>query len=92
MATELTHSAHYRPNFRNAGGQGVIQVKKEDTNVSLYGSLNGTDFVLIETFTADTIKEIVLLPYFTISAASNGTLDTSIGTSKFYISETRSAT
>lgn len=91
MSTELTVGTAYNPNFRNAGGQGVIQIKKGDTNVSLYGSLNGTDYVLIETFSVDTIKELVLCDYFKISGAADGTFVT-IGTSKVYISETRSAT
>jgi len=91
MSSELTVGTAYNPNFRNAGGQGVIQIKKGNTNVSLYGSLNGTDYVLIETFSVDTIKELVLCDKFKISGAADGTFVT-IGTSKVYISETRSAT
>ena len=91
MARELAVGTTFIPNLRNAGGQGVIQVKKGDTNVSLYGSLNGTDYVLIETFTVDTIKELVLCDKFKISGAADGTFVT-IGSSKVYISETHSAT
>ena len=90
MATQLAVGTEFNPNMKNAGGQGIIQIVKGDTNVHLYASLNGTDYVLIETFYASTIKEIILCPYFKVSAATDGTF-TSIGSSTVFIDETRLA-
>lgn len=91
MATAILNTTIFQPNMRNSNGQGVIQVNKNDTNVTLYGSLDGVTYVLIETFTASVIKEIILCPFFRISSATDGTLGTSIGTSTVFIDETRSA-
>lgn len=88
MATQLAVGTEFNPNMKNAGGQGIIQIVKGDTNVHLYASLNGTDYVLIETFSADTIKELVLCDRFKISGSATDQT-TSIGSSKAYISETR---
>jgi hypothetical protein len=88
MATQLAVGTVFHPNMKNASGQGVIQIVKGNTNVYLYGSLNGTDYVLIETFSADTIKELVLCDKFKISGSATDQT-TTIDTSKAYISETR---
>tara|TARA_R110000796_G_scaffold24643_8_gene69980 strand:+ start:1159 stop:1431 length:273 start_codon:yes stop_codon:yes gene_type:complete len=90
MATQLAVGTEFNPNMKNSNGQGVLQIVKGDTNVTLYGSVNGTDYALIETFDASTIKEIILCPYFKVSAATDGTF-TTIGSSTVFIDETRSA-
>ena len=88
MATQLAVNTEFNPNMKNAGGQGIIQIVKGDTNVHLHASLNGTDYVHIETFSVDTIKELVLCDRFKISGSATDQT-TQIGTSKVYISETR---
>jgi len=80
-----------QPNFRGAGGKGIIQVEIGDTQpVYLWGSLNGTDYVVIESFSSDTIKELTLCPYFRLSGSNtSGNSAISVGTSKAYIQEAR---
>ena len=85
---ELQVGQEFTPNLRGSSGQGVVQVSKGDTDVSLYGSIEGTDYVLIDTFNADTLKEVILCPFFKISGAADGTF-VSVGTSKLWIEETR---
>jgi hypothetical protein len=89
MAAQVVVGTAFNPNMKNSNGQGVLQIVKGDTNVTLYGSINGTDYALIETFDASTIKEIILCPYFKVSAATDGTF-TTIGSSTVFIDETRS--
>ena len=89
MAAQIVVGTAFHPNMKNASGQGVIQIVKGDTDVTLYGSINGTDYAFIETFDASTIKEIILCPNFKVSAATDGTF-TSIGSSTVFIDETRS--
>lgn len=66
-------------------GNGVIQIDYGNTPVTLWGSINGTDYVVLETFSADTIKELVKCNNFKVSGSSSN-IATSIGTSKVYIS------
>lgn len=78
-----------QPNFRGAGGKGIIHVDVGDTSpLYLWGSLNGTDYVVIENFSVDTIKELTLCPYFRLSG-SNANSAASVGTGKAYIQEAR---
>lgn len=72
------------------GSRGVIQVVIDGANAAyLYGSLNGTDYQLIESFTASALKEIVLCPYFKLSTSASSVTGTIGGTTKVYIDETR---
>ena len=48
---------------RNESGKMVIQYKHDTTNMSIYGSLDGDEYCLIETFTASTIKEVTFVPF-----------------------------
>ena len=66
-------------------GNGVIQIDRGDTDVTLWGSINGTDYVALETFSADTIKELVKCNNFKVSGSSSD-IAQGIGTSKVYIS------
>lgn len=89
MAAELVVGTAFSHN-KKINGRGIVQIKKGDTNVSLYGSLDGTNYVFIETFTADTIKEITMCENFKVSGANDGTLTTPIGSSKAFITSYRS--
>tara|TARA_B100000965_G_C19603362_1_gene764394 strand:- start:6588 stop:6860 length:273 start_codon:yes stop_codon:yes gene_type:complete len=72
------------------GSRGVVQcVHDSSNNAYLYGSLNGTDYVLVESFTASALKEIVLCPYFKLSTSASSVTGTVGGTTKVYIDETR---
>ena len=63
------------------GLRGIVAIDKGDTNVTLCGSVDGTNYFVIETFTADTIKEITLCPYFKVNGAADTTMNDSIGSS-----------
>jgi hypothetical protein len=80
-----------QPNFRGSGGKGIIQVDIGDTTpVYLWGSVNGTDYAVIESFSADTIKELTLCPYFRLSGANTaGNSAVTVGTTRAYIQEAR---
>ncbi len=85
---ELQVGQAFTPNLRGSTGQGVVQVTRGDTDLSLWGSVNGTDYVLIETFTASSLKEVILCSFFKISGNA-ADIDAAAGTSKLWIDETR---
>ena len=86
MRTEaLTNSGTFvvtnlKESLAGTGLKGVISINKGDTNVTLQGSVDNSHFVNIETFTADTIKEITLVPYFRVNGDATGSAAT-IGSS-----------
>ena len=84
---QVTQGTAFNPKMGD-GSKGVIQVNHGDTDVTLFGSIDGTNYIKIETFTADTIKEVVLCESFKVSGSDANTT-TSIGTSTVHISETR---
>jgi len=93
--TELVEHKMYQSTLRD-GARGVIQVDWDDTDVTLYGSLNGTTFVKIEQFSAPAIKEIALTPYLMVGSADAATKtltelesDQAFGNTEIYINETR---
>jgi len=63
------------------GMRGVVAITKGNTNVTLCGSLDGTTYYVIEEFTASTLKEITLVPYFKVNGANDVTMDDTIGNS-----------
>ena len=79
----------YNPKMGD-GSRGVVQaVINGSANAYLWGSLDGTNYALIDSFTEDTIKEIVLCPYVLISGNATDK-DVSVGIiSKVFIDETR---
>lgn len=92
---ELTENYVFRPTLRD-GSRGVLQVDHDTTDVSLYGSLNGENFVLIESFDAPAIKEIALTPYMMVGDGTEASrtlaeLQTGqdFGNTEVYINETR---
>ena len=79
---QLIATTAYNPKMGD-GSRGVVQVViGSGETVTIQGSLNGTDYVTIETATADMLKEIVLTPYVKYTV-SGGTA------SKVYVDETR---
>ena len=67
--------------LEGTGLKGVLQVKIDGTNVTLLGSLDNTDFYVIETFTASTLKEITLAPYLRVNGTTSTTSAATIGSS-----------
>ena len=64
------------------GLRGVVAVNHNGSNnVTLCGSLDGTTYYVIETFTASTLKEITLCPYFKVNGAADTTMNDTIGSS-----------
>lgn len=90
MAQLPNESANaYNPKMGD-GSRGVVQAIISGGNAAyLYGSLNGSDYQLIESFTTSAIKEIVLCPYFKLSTSSASVTGTVGGNTKVYIDETR---
>lgn len=85
---KLAAGTNFLPRLSSSSGQGIVQVDYGDTTVYLWGSIEGSHWTLIESFTADAIKEVVLTPFFVVSGnASDQT--TGIGTSQVWVSETR---
>lgn len=85
---KLTAGTDFSPRLSRSSGQGIIQVDYGDTTVYLWGSVEGKHWTLIESFTADAIKEVVLTPFFVVSGSASDQT-TPIGTSQVWISETR---
>lgn len=78
----------YNPKMGD-GSRGLVQFVKGSSDGYLYGSLNGTDYVLIHTFTASEMKELALPPFVLIGGSASD-ITTDLGaTSKAYLSETR---
>lgn len=62
--------------LKGTGLKGVIAIDKGTTNVTLQGSLDNSTFYNIETFSADTIKEITLVPYLRVNGDATGSAAT----------------
>ena len=62
--------------LKGTGLRGVIAIDKGTTDVTLQGSLDNSTFYNIETFTADTLKEITLVPYLRVNGDATGTAAT----------------
>lgn len=71
---QLTATEVFAPRMNDSGGRGILQVVIADGEVvTLQGSISGTTFTTIDTFSASTIKEIVLCPFFKFTATAGGT-------------------
>ena len=87
---QLTQNVEFNPRFKNSNGAGVLQVIYDNATIYLHGSLNGTDYTLIESFSESEIKELVLVPYFKYSSsATDEDASGALGTHKVIIDETR---
>jgi len=80
----------YNPKMGD-GSKGIVQcVHGGGTNHAyLWGSLNGTDFVLIDSFTSDALKEIALPSHLKISNSNTSDTGTVNVATKVYVDETR---
>ena len=79
----------YNPKMGD-GSRGVIQaVIDGSNNAYLWGSLNGTDYTLVESFEAGAIKEVVLCAFFKISSSNSSDTGTVGAGTKVFIDETR---
>ena len=79
----------YNPKMGD-GSRGVVQVVHDGSNdAHLWGSLNGTDYTLVESYSAGAIKEVILCAYFKISPSSSDHTGSVGGTTKVFIDETR---
>ena len=90
MAQLSNANTAYNPKMGD-GSRGVVQCVHGGSthHAYLYGSLNGSDYVLIESFTSSAIKEVVLCPYFLISGSAVNITDDVNAATKVYIDETR---
>jgi len=78
----------YNPKMGD-GSRGLVQFIKGSSDGYLYGSLNGTNYVLIHSFTANEMKELALPPYVLIGGSATDPAVDLGATSKAYLSETR---
>ena len=88
MPQLLNDNTSYRPKMGD-GSRGLVQFVKGSSDGYLYGSLNGTDYVLIHTFTASEMKELALPPFVLIGGSATDPAVDLGATSKAYLSETR---
>ena len=80
----------YNPKMGN-GSRGVVQCVHGGSthHAYLYGSVNGSDYVLVESFTSSALKEVVLCPYFKLSTSASSVTGTVNAATKVYVDETR---
>jgi len=69
----LTKDTIVEPNKRADIPTLAFQYNHNGTAMSLYGSVDGDTFILIETFGASTLKQIGFVPYLALSALTNAT-------------------
>jgi hypothetical protein len=87
---ELTNTS-INPAFSSATqGIGVVQSIINSTNyVYLYGSIDNTNFALIDSFTSDQIKVITIPPYIKASGSATDHTAAIGGTTKLLLNEDR---
>lgn len=82
----------YEPKMGD-GSYGVVQCKHGGTtnHAYLWGSLTGdsSEYVLIDSFTSDALKELVLPSYLLISNSSTSPSGAVNAATKVYVDETR---
>ena len=71
--------------LKGTGLRGIVAIDKGNTNVTLQGSLDGTNFFVIEEFSADTIKEITLCPYLRVNGVADTSNNDTIGNSTAFV-------
>lgn len=74
--TTLTAGSIYNPSMGD-GSKGVISVyipTSGGEDLTLYGSLNGTQYIKIKHYDASAIEEIVLCPYMAYSSQEDAHL------------------
>tara|TARA_Y200000002_G_C22656625_1_gene653791 strand:+ start:1018 stop:1299 length:282 start_codon:yes stop_codon:yes gene_type:complete len=87
---ELTNTSVNPPFAIATQGIGVVQSIINSTNyVYLHGSIDNTNFALIESFTTDQIKIITLPPYVKASGSATDHTAAIGGTTKLLLNEDR---
>jgi hypothetical protein len=71
--------------LKGTGLRGVVAITKGDTDVTLQGSIDGTNYFVIETFTASTLKEVTLVPYLRVNGAADTSDNDTIGSSTAFV-------
>ena len=87
---QLTAGVAYNPKMGD-GSKGVIMVDYS-SGVSLYGSLDGTTFIKIKTYTGDALEEVVLAPTMAFSVDTDDkitSLSSTATSTRVFIDETR---
>ena len=69
----LTKDTIVEPNKRADIPTLAFQYNHNGTAMSLYGSVDGDTFILIETFSASTLKQISFVNYFALSDLTDAT-------------------
>lgn len=89
MSTTLTAGTPYKTANKASTSKVLVQVNIGDTSpLYIFGSLDGTNYVQLETVSASTIKEISACSYISVSAtAGDHDSATSVGTSSASIQE-----
>ena len=89
MATSLTAGTPYKTANKKSTSKVLVQVNVGDIQpLYIFGSLDGTNYVELETVTTSVIKEVSACPYISISATTNDYDSTaSLGTSTATIHE-----
>ncbi len=92
MITLANDNTPYNPKMGD-GSRGVVQCKHggSTNHAYLWGSLTGvsSEYVLIDSFTTDTLKELVLTPYLLISSSNSSISGAVNAATKVYVDETR---
>ncbi len=71
-----------RQKLKGTGLKAVIAITIDSTSyVTLQGSLDGTNYFVIETFSSNTIKEVTLVPYLRVNGAADTSDNDTIGSS-----------
>jgi|TARA_E500000178_G_C16521717_1_gene530390 hypothetical protein len=92
---QLTAGTAYNPKMGD-GSRGVVQVyipTSGGEDLTLYGSVNGVEYIKIKHYDASTIEEVVLCPYMAYSSQEDNHLTATptgaVANSKVLIDETR---
>jgi hypothetical protein len=94
MSTEFTVQTSKQPKMNGGSNRGTLQVDIGTEDVHLWGSIITGDatiqsgWVLIHSFSVDSLKEVTLAPNMCVSGSANS-VTASIGTSAAYLKETR---
>ena len=89
MATTLTAGTPYQTGNKSSTSKVLVQINVGDTQpIYIFGSVDGTNYVELETISASTIREVSACPYISVSATTNDhDSTTSFGTTTAAIHE-----
>lgn len=89
MATTLSAGVPHQTANKKATSKALVQVNIGDTSpIYIFGSLDGTAYVQLESISTSTIREVAACPYISVSATTNDYDSTaSFGTSSASVHE-----